>query len=250
MKLYGTRAIVTGGGRGIGRAMTLALADAGADVVITYRHDEAAAARTAAEVQACGRTAVTVYAEMGDPASLTRLVSESERALGGVDILVCNAGMNRRTPFLDIPLHEWDEVLNADLRGPFVLGQAVARRMADTGGGRIIFTTSISAEIAYRDLVSYQSAKAGLKMLMRGMAYELAPHGVTVNAIAPGVTETDLTRANLASPEHGPRRLAKIPMQRFGQPEDYAGAVVFLASEEARWTTGCTLTVDGGQTLQ
>ncbi len=251
MELFGSRALVAGGGRGIGRAISLALAEAGADTVITYRGDEAAANETATAVRATGRAAHVRYAEMTDPDSLLTCVEDANTTLGGIDILVCNAGLNRRTPFLDLPLAEWDEVHNADLRGPFVMAQAVARKMAERGeGGRIIFTTSISADYAFPNIAAYQSAKAGLRMLMRGMAFELAPLGITVNAVAPGTTETDLTRGTIENPAVGPVRLGKIPMKRFGQPADIAGAIVYLASAGAAWTTGCTITVDGGQTTQ
>lgn len=250
MELVGTRAVVSGGSRGIGRAICTALAAAGADVVVGYASHAEEAATTVTAVEAHGRRAVALQTDMRDPDSIHHFAAAATDALGGVDILVCNAGMNRRTAFLDIPLAEWDEVIGANLRGPFVLSQAVARHMIAQGGaGRIVFTTSISATVAYPNITAYQAAKAGLAMLMRSMAYELAPHAITVNAVAPGVTETDLTRPSITDPETGPRRLAKIPMGRFGQPGDLAGAIVYFASTAAAWTTGCTLTVDGGQTL-
>lgn len=250
MQLFGTRAVVTGGGRGIGRGISLALAEAGADVVLSYRSNAEAAQATVAAIEERGRKAVAVRADMGDPAQIATLVPESVAALGGVDILVCNAGMHHRTAFLDIAAAEWDEVLNADLRAPFLLSQAVARRMiAQGGGGRIVLISSISAEVAYPNLVHYQAAKAGVRMLGRGMALELVEHGITVNMVAPGVVATDLTAGTLNNPETRARRVGRIPMGRPGDPADIAAAVVFAASAGASWMTGSTITVDGGQTI-
>lgn len=250
MTLAGTRALVTGGGRGIGRGISLALAEAGADVVISYRRNGDAATSTVSALEAQGRRTMAVQADMGDEASIRRLVAETIDYLGGIDIVACNAGMHYRTPFLEISPGEWDDVLSADLRGPFLLCQTVARQMiAQAKGGRIVLTSSISAEVAYPNLVHYQCAKAGVTMLMRGMALELASHGILVNAVAPGVVETDLTRQSLTNPETGPERIARIPLGRPGKPEDIAAAVVFLASEDVQWMTGSTVTVDGGQTV-
>ncbi|MCO5220094.1 MAG: SDR family oxidoreductase [Thermomicrobiales bacterium] len=228
----------------------MALARAGADVVFSYRRDVAAATKTAQEIEALGRRATVAVADMGDEGSIHQLVATAVGAQGGIDILVCSAGMHWRTPFLDISAAEWDAVLGADLRGPFLLSQAVARQMIAQGdGGRIIAISSISADVAYPDLAHYQVAKAGVRMLVRGMALELAPHGILCNAVAPGIVETDLTRGSLADSVTGPRRRGRIPLGRAGQPEDIAAAVAFLASEEMRWMTGATITVDGGQTV-
>ena len=248
--LVGTRALVTGGSRGIGRAICLELAKAGADVVLSYRQNSEAALKTAAEIEALGRCATVVHADMSDECSMQNLVATAAESLGTVDILVCSAGMHWRTPFLEIAADEWDAVLDADLRGPFLLSQAVARRMiADQLGGRIIAISSISADVAYPNLAHYQTAKAGLRILIRGVALELAPHGILCNAVAPGVIETDLTRESLADPVSGPRRRGRIPLGDVGQPADIAAAVVSLASDQVRWMTGTTVTVDGGQTI-
>jgi NAD(P)-dependent dehydrogenase (short-subunit alcohol dehydrogenase family) len=250
MALFGTRALVTGGGRGIGRSISLALAEAGADVALSYRANPDAAEATAAAIRDLGRRAFALRAEMGDPAQVLGLVEESVAALGGLDIVVGNAGMHHRTPFLEMSLEEWGEVLDADLRAPFVLGQAVARQMIAQGqGGRIILISSISADVAFPNLVHYQAAKAGVRMLGRGMALELAPHRITVNMVAPGVTATDLTADTLNNPETRAIRVGKIPLGRPGDPADIAAAVAFIASDATDWMTGSTITVDGGQTL-
>lgn len=250
MALYGTRALVTGGGRGIGRAISLVLADQGADVVLSYRMNEAAAEATVAEIKARDRGAIAVRADMSDPGAIEQLLATAIASLGGLDILVCNAGMHTRTPFLEMSLDVWDSVLAADLRGPFILSQAAAKQMIAQGrGGRIILISSISADVAFPNLVHYQAAKAGVRMLGRGMALELAPHRITVNMVAPGVVATDLTADTLTNPETRAVRLGKIPMSRPGDPADIAGAVAFLASDATDWMTGSTITVDGGQTL-
>lgn len=249
MRLNGTRALVTGGGRGIGRGISLALARAGADVVLSYRSNSEAAAATVTEITACGQRAAAVPADMSSPAQIRQLLAESVSILGGVDILVCNAGMHHRTPFLDISVEEWDEVIHADLRAPFILSQAAAKQMIAQGlGGRIILISSINAEIAYPNLVHYQSAKGGIRMLGRGMALELAQHKITVNMVAPGVVNTDLTASTLRDPDTRMRRVGRIPLGRPGEPADIAAAVVFIASDTTDWMTGTTITIDGGQT--
>ena len=250
MNLFGTRALVTGGGRGIGRGISLALARAGADLCISYRARNDAATATAQEIRDLGQQAHIFQADMGNPADVQNLLDASVATLGGIDIVVCNAGMHYRRPFLDISVEEWDEVLNADLRAPFLLGQAASRQMIAQGhGGRIIMITSISAEVAYPNLVHYQAAKAGLKMLARGMALELVEHGITVNAVAPGVTLTDLSVDSLTDPVQREKRLGRIPMGRPGDPKDIGAAVAFIASDQTEWMTGTTITVDGGQTV-
>lgn len=250
MNLFGSRALVTGGGRGIGRGISLALAESGADIALSYRSDSGSAAYTVGEIERVGRRAYAFQSDMGDPAQVIELLDSALRVLGGIDILVCNAGMHYRRPFLEIDVSEWDEVLSTDLRGPFLLSQGTAKQMVEQGvGGRIIMITSISAEVAYPNLVHYQSAKAGLWMLTRGMAMELAPHAITVNAVSPGVIATDLTAATMEDPVQRAQRLDRIPLGRFGTSGDIAAAVTFIASDVTNWMTGSTVTVDGGQTV-
>ncbi|MGH2561044.1 MAG: SDR family NAD(P)-dependent oxidoreductase, partial [Thermomicrobiales bacterium] len=171
--------------------------------------------------------------------------------LGRIDVLVNGAGMLTRSPVLDLPVEDFDRVLAVGLKGPFLLSQAVARQMvARKEGGCIINITSISAERAFPQLVHYQCAKAALAMLTKGMALELAPHGIRVNAIAPGLTATDMNRAHWHDqPEIWQQRAARIPLGRAGTPTDHAGAAVFLASAAADWITGTTIMIDGGQTV-
>jgi NAD(P)-dependent dehydrogenase (short-subunit alcohol dehydrogenase family) len=250
MNLFGSRVLVTGGGRGIGRQISIALAEAGADVVLGYHANELRAQETVREIERLGRHAHARQCDMKDPAQVRGLMAGTIETLGGIDVVVGNAGMHYRRPFLEISSDEWDEVIDTDLRGPFILAQVAARQMIEQGtGGRIIMITSISESVAYPNLIHYQAAKAGLKMLVRGAALELADHAITVNAVSPGVVATDLTAATMDDPPQRALRLGRIPLGRFGQPKDIASAVTFVASDQTNWMTGSTIVVDGGQTV-
>lgn len=248
--MTGRVALVTGASRGIGRAIALGLAAAGADVAVGYHRNRSAAEDVARAISEVGRRAIVVEADIAQVDAGARLVDRTVEALGGLDVLVNNAGGNTRTPFLEISSAELEAVLTLNLLGPFRVAQAAARHMVQTGGGRIVNVASISASLAYPGLSHYQAAKAGLAMLTRGIALELADAGVTVNAIAPGLIETDLTVGNLADPKVRARRTARVPLGRLGRPEDVVGAVLFLVSDAAAWVTGATIVVDGGQTVQ
>lgn len=252
MRLEGRRALVTGGARGIGRGIALGLAGEGADVVVGYRSARPAAERTAAEISALGRRAAIVPGDTSARADVERLVAAAVDALGGLDLLVNNAGILRRTPFLDIDEREWDAILDTNLKGYFLVGQAVARHMIDrgAGGGAIVNVSSAGQLVAAPNLTHYCVAKAGIEMLTKQMALELAPHRIRVNAVCPGLIETDLNRKDIADPAFRERRLARIPLKEIGTPADVAGAVVFLASnQEARLVTGASLFIDAGQTI-
>lgn len=251
MRLAGRRALVTGGSRGIGRAIALGLAAEGADVAVNYRGDREAAERTASEIRALGRRAVVVQGDTGIKADVDRMVGEAIAALGTVDLLVNNAGVLRRTPFLEIEEGEWSWILDTNLKGYFLVGQAVARHMAkEKVRGAIVNTSSAGQAVAAANLTHYCVAKAGIEMLTKQMALELAPYKIRVNAICPGLIETDLNRKDIANPEFRDRRLARIPLKEIGVPQDVVGAVVFLASnEEARLVTGASLFIDAGQTI-
>lgn len=251
MRLAGRRALVTGGSRGIGRAIAVGLAREGADVVVAYRADRDAAEGTAAEVRALGRRSAVVQGDTAVRADVARFLPEAVAALGAVDLLVNNAGILRRTPFLDIEEREWDAVLGVDLKGYFLVGQVVARHMVERGlAGAIVNVSSTTQALAAASLTHYAVAKAGVGMLTRQMALELAPHRIRVNAVCPGLVETDLNRRDIADPAFRERRLARIPLKEIGTPADVAGAVVFLASnQEARLVTGASLFIDAGQTI-
>lgn len=251
MRLAGRRALVTGGSRSIGRGIALGLAHEGADVVINYRNDRDAAERTAAEIRARGRRAAVAQGDTSVRVDVERLVGVAVDALGGLDLLVNNAGILGRTPFLEIEEPEWDAILDTNLKGYFLVSQAVARHMVgQKAAGAIVNVSSAGQLLAAPNLTHYCVAKAGVEMLTKQMALELAPHRIRVNAICPGLIETDLNRRDIADPAFRERRLARIPLREIGTPDDVVGAVVFLASnEEARLVTGASLFIDGGQTI-
>lgn len=244
-------ALVTGAdSRGIGRACALALAAAGADVALHWYRDEALAEDLAGRVRALGRRAVLVHADMGDPGAARAAVDRARDALGGLGILVCNAARIQRKPVLEITDADFAGVQAVNLHGYFACAQQAARHMVAAGTpGRIVMVSSINQAHANPDIAHYVATKGGVMMLARAMALELAPHGITVNLVAPGTIETDINRGMLADPEFRARKLAPVPMRRAGTPEDVAGAVAYLASAAAAYVTGATIVVDGGLTI-
>lgn len=246
----GRRAIVTGGGRSIGRALALGLARAGADLAIVYRQDAGAAESAAAEARSAGVQALAVQADTADAQQVRAMVERVVAALGGIDILINNAGTQSRVPFLELSEDEWRRVLRTNLDGYFLVGQAVARRMvADERGGCIVNVTSVAQAAVAPNMTHYTVSKAGAYMLTRQMAYELAPYGIRVNALAPGLTETDLNRADLAEPQFRQQRLSRIPLGFIAEPDDHVGALLYLVSDAARYVTGECITVDGGNSM-
>jgi NAD(P)-dependent dehydrogenase (short-subunit alcohol dehydrogenase family) len=250
VRLAGKIALVTGGGRGNGRALALGLAREGADVAVGYVANAEAARAVATEIEALGRRATAIQADTARAADVARLVDTVVPEFGRIDILVNNAGILRRTPFLAIEEDEWDRILDTNLKGYFLVGQAVARHMVERGiQGHIINVSSGNQFSAGVNLAHYCVTKAGVGMLTKVMALELAPHGIRVNAIAPGLIETDMNRGDIAREEFRAARLARIPLGLIGRPEDLVGVAVLLASEEARLITGATFSVDGGSTI-
>lgn len=247
MKLAGKIALVTGGGRGNGRAIALGLAREDADLAIGYISDEQAARETAAEIVAFNRRAIIVQGDAADAATAARLVSETVGAFGRIDILINNAGMLQRTPFLEITEDEWDRVLDTNLKGSFLIGQAVARQMVAQGdGGKIINISSLNQFNAGLNVAHYAVSKAGIGMLTKAMALELAQHDIRVNAIAPGLIETDMNRQDIARDDFREGRLARIPLKLIGRPDDLVAIAVLLASDDARLITGATFSIDAG----
>jgi NAD(P)-dependent dehydrogenase (short-subunit alcohol dehydrogenase family) len=242
------RAIVTGSDSGIGRATAVALAEGGCDVGITWHQDEAGAASTAEEVRSLGRRAEVRRLDLTERASTRPVVGELAEALGGVDVLVNNSGAGASVPFLETELYDWDRVLAVDLTGAFLAGQEAAARMAAAGrGGRIVNVTSVHEHVPLRGSSAYCAAKGGLGLLTKVMALELAEHGITVNAVAPGEIATPMTGAEDADP-HAISRTA-IPAGRPGDAREIAAAIAWLCSREASYTTGASLVVDGGLLL-
>jgi NAD(P)-dependent dehydrogenase (short-subunit alcohol dehydrogenase family) len=249
MRCGGTVALVTGGQQGIGRAIALALAREGADVVLNYLDDPDAAARIAKEISAAGRRCLPVQGDVSRASDVAALVDAAERGVGPIDTLINNAGTFPRSAFLDLTEAEWDRVHGVNLKGSFLAAQAVARRLVARGSPGAIINLASSA--AYRSSprgTHYVASKAGVVGLTRAMALELAPHAIRVNAIAPGLTDT-------AQPRDGHSEIElqamarQVPLGRMGQPDDIAAVAVFLASADARHITGQVIHVNGGAYL-
>jgi 3-oxoacyl-[acyl-carrier protein] reductase len=242
--LSGKSAVVTGGSRGIGRAIAIRLATQGADVAFSYRGNEAAAKETAAAIEALGRRALPVQADVSDPAAADALIKAALEAFGKVDILVNNAGVTRDDLIMRMSLDDWKTVLETNLFGAFYVIKAVTRPMLKAKGGRIINITSVSGQAGQIGQANYSSAKAGLIGLTKATARELASRSITCNAVAPGFVLTELTKD---LPENLMQQLTTAtPLGRFGTTEEIASAVAFLASDEAAFITGQILGVDGG----
>jgi 3-oxoacyl-[acyl-carrier protein] reductase len=242
--LSGKAALVTGGARGIGRAIVIRLATQGADVAFSYRGNAAAADETANAVEALGRRGLAVQADVKDPAAAETLVKATLEAFGKIDILVNNAGITRDDLIMRMSEEAWRDVLETNLFGAFHMTKAVTRPMLKARSGRIVNITSVSGQAGQMGQANYSSAKAGLIGLTKATARELGSRSITVNAVAPGFVLTELTR-NL--PEALMTEItARTPLGRFGTTEEVADAVAFLASDEARYITGQVLAVDGG----
>src|SRR3954470_13348536 len=242
--LTGKSAVVTGGSRGIGRAIVLRLAEQGADVCFSYVSNEAAAQETTAEVEKFGRKALAVQANVTQPEAAEMLIKAALEAFGKVDILVNNAGITRDDLIMRMSPENWRDVLETNLFGASWTLKAVTRPMLRAKSGRIIQISSVSGQAGQMGQANYSSAKAGLIGLTKAAARELASRGITVNAVAPGFVLTELTQDlndDLKSPI-----IERTPLGRLGTPEEIAYAVAFLASEEAAYITGQVLAVDGG----
>jgi NAD(P)-dependent dehydrogenase (short-subunit alcohol dehydrogenase family) len=239
---------VTGSDSGIGEATAIALAEAGYDVGVTWHQDEAGAEETAAGVRAAGRKAAVARLDLLHVEAAAGVIDRLAEDLGGLDVLVNNAGTGVTTPFLDQTLEDWRRVLEVDLTGAFVCAQAAARRMVAAGrGGRIVNVTSVHEHVPLEGSAAYCAAKGGLGLLTKVMALELAGHGITVNSVAPGEIATAMT----GNEDTDPRAVDRpgIPLGRPGHAREIAAAIVWLASEDAGYATGASFVIDGGLLL-
>ncbi len=247
--LTGRTAIVTGGGSGIGRQMADALAELGAAIVICARKLERCE-QAAAELAELGVQTLALRCDLRQPGDVQAVVGQTVEQFGRVDVLVNDAGTTWGAPAVETPLHGWQKVIDVNLTGLFLMSQAVARQMMAQGGGVIVNIASVAglrgSPPGIMDAVAYSASKGGVITLTRDLAWKWAPHGIRVNAIAPGWFPSDMSR--LLLDRHGEELLTGIPLGRFGGSEDLKGAVAFLASPASAYVTGHTLVVDGGQT--
>src|SRR5574341_559817 len=244
MKLEGRTALVTGGSRGIGRAVALALADEGADVAVNYVSNAAAAKDVADQVRKMGRRAVLAQADVADYPDTFRMAQEVLREFGHLDILVNNAGINSDKTFVKMDHASWRKVLAINLDGVFNCTKVFIDQMLKQNYGRVVNMTSVIGQIGNFGQANYAASKAGVAAFTKSLAKELAAKGITVNAVAPGFTETDMVTAIPEKVKH--RLLDQIPMRRFGKSEEVARACVYLCSSDGDYITGAELSINGG----
>ncbi len=242
--LAGKVALVTGAGKNIGRAIALRLARDGASVVVNGRRDRAVVDAVVGEINALGGQAIGCIADVTDAAAVGAMIEQAAAAMGGLDILVSNAGLRRQTAFLDMSLEEWREILSVALDGAFILARAAVPRMIRRGGGAIVALSGISTHVGTPNRCHVSASKAGLEGLMRALAIELAPHRITCNCIAPGAVDT--VRGASAGALPGTLGSDTIPLKRKAAPEEIAAMVRMLAGPEGGYVTGQTIHVNGG----
>ena len=245
LDLSGRTAVVIGGTSGIGRAIAIALAQAGADVVPTGRR-ETQGREVAGEIRKHGRRSLVRVTDVRDPGSIQALADAVISEFGKADILVNAAGITKRTATLDVTDEEWEAIMDTNLTGVLRACRTFGAHMIERRYGRIINIGSLTSLVALHEVAAYGASKAGVAALTKSLAIEWAPHGVCVNAILPGVIRTALNEGLLDGTDRGRELLVRTPMRRFGLPEEMAGAAVFLASEAASFVTGHLLAVDGG----
>lgn len=246
MKLEGKKAIVTGGSRGIGKAIALMYAKEGADVLVNYHSNDAAAKETCAEIEALGRKAVAVAADVASYESAQSMVEECVKQLGGVDIVVNNAGISKPSMLLKMKEEDWDAIINIHLKAAFNTTQAAGRHMKEQKSGKIINVISTAGIFGTIGQINYASAKAGIIGFTKSASRELGRYGINVNVICPGITKTEMTGKLQTDEKLKKIYEGRIQLGRFAEPEEIAPAFVFLASDDASYITGQVLGVDGG----
>jgi glucose 1-dehydrogenase len=255
--LRGQTALVTGANSGIGRAIALALGNAGASVVVNYVVNPDEAERVAAEVRASGSAAMTAHADVSDEAQVRAMFAAAVAQFGTVDILASNAGMERNAPFHEMSVEQWDQVMNVNLRGAFLCAREAVREFLRRGvrpevsvaAGKIIFTSSVHEIIPWAGHVNYAASKGGLMLLMKSLAQEVAAMRIRVNSIGPGAIRTPINTAAWGTPEAYAELMKLVPYKRIGEVDEIGRAAVWLASDFSDYVVGTTLFVDGGMTL-
>ncbi|HWE62153.1 MAG TPA: SDR family oxidoreductase [Chloroflexota bacterium] len=251
MRLQGKVAIVTGSATGIGKAIVQRFAQEGAMVTINYVGKPEQAAAVRARIEEAGGKAIVVQADVSQAGDVQQLIAQTVQHFGKLDIMVNNAGIEKKVPFLEVPEDLWDRIIAVDLKGPWLCSQAAARQMVrQGGGGRIINISSVHEDTTMPTNAPYCAAKGGLRMMMRTVAVELAPYQITVNNIGPGAIDTPMDAPLKEHPEQMRQLLSEIPLGRMGQPEEVAGLATYLASDEAAYVTGSTYFIDGGMLRQ
>ena len=252
MRLQDKVALITGTSSGIGKAIATRFVAEGARVVVNYRPGKQSDADAAqALVSDLGPAAIPIAADVSRRADVERMMEEAVAHFGRLDIAVNNAGIEIKKPFLDVTDEEWNRVMGVNLFGAYVVSQLAARQMVKQGnGGKLIFVSSVHEDIPFPEFTAYCASKGGVRMMMRNLAMELAPHKINVNNIAPGAIATPINQAVLDDPTALKNATSEIPWGRFGRPEEVASVAVFLASDEAEYVTGSTYYVDGGLTQQ
>ena len=251
MQLENKVVIVTGSSLGIGRSIAVACAREGASVTVNYRSHPEEGDEAVEEIQKEGGKAISVQADVSNPDDVKALVQRTVHEFGHLDVMVNNAGLEEKMPFLETPLEVWEKVISVNLTGVWLGCQEAARQLVSQGdGGRIINVSSVHEDLPAPTNSPYCASKGGVMMLMRTIAVELAPHGITVNNIAPGAIETPMNQNLKDNPDQMKELLAEIPLAKIGQPEEVASLAVYLASDASSYSTGSTFFVDGGMMRQ